>query len=97
MGDCIERRTHEYADGHGGRRDGGAEGLADEVGETEGDEDDEEREGRHDERHREHDGARVGAEDEPAAAEESLARTPRTFNKSYQKFRIREHIIDEHG
>ena len=69
------RRTHEYADGHGGRRDGGAERLADEVGDAERDEGDEERERRHDERRREHDGAGVRAEDEPAAAEESLHAT----------------------
>jgi len=68
-------RTHEYADRHGRRRDGGAERLPDQLGEPERDEGDEERERRHDERHREHDGARVRAEDETTAAQESLPTT----------------------
>jgi len=71
---CVPR-THEYADRHGRRRDGGAERLPDELGEPERDEGDEERERRHDERHRENDGARVRAEDEPTAAQESLPTT----------------------
>lgn len=67
-----DSRTHEYADDHGRHRDRQPQRRADELGEPERDEDEEQRERRHDERQREHDGARVRAEDEPPAAQESL-------------------------